>query len=290
MKDIVCDLHIHTSCSDGGKDASLIIDKVRQKGVKIISITDHNNVDAYNKLKDIDCNDTLIITGVECDVVFENSILHILMYDFDLDNEVLKQFFDNLRKDDIINFEKMIDEVCRKYRLNISKEDAIAFEKNNGYFDKVRLNNFLVSLGYAKDPQAAYYNFTKDIADKKRRAIPAESFFHLARKCNAVTILAHPFKYLNGDLEKIEALILRLQKMGLNGIEVFSNRQSTKGQKLLYKFAKANNLEYCGGSDYHQKIGQNEKKEIGRVLGQKITLNMFSQAFLKIFSTRLKKN
>ena len=38
------------------------------------------------------------------------------------------------------------------------------------------------------------------------------------------------------------------------------------------------------------KIGQIEKKEIGCQLSQKITLNMFSQVFLKIFSINFAKN
>lgn len=54
LRDIVCDLHIHTSCSDGGKEASFVLEKARQQGVSIISITDHNNIDAYSKLKDTD--------------------------------------------------------------------------------------------------------------------------------------------------------------------------------------------------------------------------------------------
>lgn len=41
---------------------------------------------------------------------------------------------------------------------------------------------------------------------------------------------------------------------------------------------------------FHQKIGQIEKKEIGCQLSQKITLNMLSQAFLKIFSINFAKN
>ena len=63
LRDIVCDLHIHTSCSDGVKEASFVLEKARQQGVSIISITDHNNIDAYSKLKDIDCKDILLITG-----------------------------------------------------------------------------------------------------------------------------------------------------------------------------------------------------------------------------------
>ena len=290
-KEMMCDLHIHTNCSDGGLDPSLILEKAVQDGVKILSITDHNNIDAYSILKNVAHGDILIINGVECDVKFQDKDLHILMYGFDLENNHIKQFFGKIRKDDISSFRKMLKEVCQKHSLNISEKDILKFEKDNVYFDKVRLNNFLFSLGYATSPREAFNLFTKDIVEKKRKQVTAEEFFKLAKHCNAITMLAHPMKYTENknDLNEIKSLILELQKIGLTGIEVFNNRQTKMNQEDLFKFAKENNLEYSAGSDFHCKIGVQEEKEIGHVLSQKITLNMFSPSLIKTFLLSYKK-
>lgn len=290
-KEMMCDLHIHTNCSDGGLDPSLILEKAVQDGVKILSITDHNNIDAYSILKNVAHGDILIINGVECDVKFQDKDLHILMYGFDLENKHIKQFFGKIRKDDISSFRKMLKEVCQKHSLNISEKDILKFEKDNVYFDKVRLNNFLFSLGYATSPREAFNLFTKDIVEKKRKQVTAEEFFKLAKHCNAITMLAHPMKYTENknDLNEIKSLILELQKIGLTGIEVFNNRQTKMNQEDLFKFAKENNLEYSAGSDFHCKIGVQEEKEIGHVLSQKITLNMFSPSLIKTFLLSYKK-
>ena len=290
-KEMMCDLHIHTNCSDGGLDPSLILEKAVQDGVKILSITDHNNIDAYSILKNVAHGDILIINGVECDVKFQDKDLHILMYGFDLENKHIKQFFGKIRKDDISSFRKMLKEVCQKHSLNISEKDILKFEKDNVYFDKVRLNNFLFSLGYATSPREAFNLFTKDIVEKKRKQVTAEEFFKLAKHCNAITMLAHPMKYTENknDLNEIKSLILELQKIGLTGIEVFNNRQTKMNQEDLFKFAKENNLEYSAGSDFHCKIGVQEDKEIGHVLSQKITLNMFSPSLIKTFLLSYKK-
>jgi len=45
------DLHIHTSLSDGTDTPEQIIDTARKIGVDIISITDHNSVEAYRLLR-----------------------------------------------------------------------------------------------------------------------------------------------------------------------------------------------------------------------------------------------
>ena len=41
------DLHIHTDVSDGELTPKKIIDRAYNNGVSIISITDHDTVDAY---------------------------------------------------------------------------------------------------------------------------------------------------------------------------------------------------------------------------------------------------
>ena len=284
------DLHIHSNCSDGGLDVKSIVEKACQEGVKLISITDHNNIDAYNQLKKIVCKNILIINGVECDVEFKGRIFHILMYGFDLDNIDVIKFFKVIRNDDLKIFEKMIEEVCFKFNLKITKKEVEKFEKENVYFDKVRLNNFLASLNLASSPKEAFYKFTKDIADKKRKITSAKEFFMLAKKCNAITILAHPMKYVDDDfdLNNLKELILELKKIGLDGIEVFNNRQTIEAQEELYNFAINHNMEYSAGSDMHSKIGSQEKKEIGKALGQNITLKMFSPALIKVFESKFK--
>ena len=48
--DKVIDLHIHTTCSDGKDTPAEVLKKAQEKGLSVISITDHYNVDAYDEL------------------------------------------------------------------------------------------------------------------------------------------------------------------------------------------------------------------------------------------------
>ena len=45
----IIDLHIHTNLSDGSLSPKEIIDESSNIGLKTISITDHDSIEAYNE-------------------------------------------------------------------------------------------------------------------------------------------------------------------------------------------------------------------------------------------------
>ena len=48
------DLHMHTNNSDGTDSVKDILKKAQEKGLKYISITDHDNCNGYLELEKID--------------------------------------------------------------------------------------------------------------------------------------------------------------------------------------------------------------------------------------------
>ena len=92
MKNII-DLHIHTNYSDGNLSPKQVIDKALKNGITLISITDHDTIDAYNdelynyaKSKNI-----TIINGIEISTYVDKIGFHILGYGFDINNKELKE-------------------------------------------------------------------------------------------------------------------------------------------------------------------------------------------------------
>lgn len=82
------DLHIHTVASDGEGDCIQIIESAKNKGCKLISITDHNSVEAYKNIQD-----DILLTGIEFDCWYGLVFIHLLAYGIDINNEKLKKFF-----------------------------------------------------------------------------------------------------------------------------------------------------------------------------------------------------
>ena len=93
------DLHIHTNISDGALSPKEVIDEAVKNGVPVISITDHDTIDSYTpelfsyaKSKNIE-----LICGVEISSKNEKAGIHILGYNFDLNNKELKETLSGIR-------------------------------------------------------------------------------------------------------------------------------------------------------------------------------------------------
>ena len=96
------DLHIHSTYSDGRYDPKKIIMEAKKNNVGLISITDHDTIDAY-KCKHLTIrNDINIINGVEISSLYtskkkKSTRVHILGYDLELDNQELNNLFENMK-------------------------------------------------------------------------------------------------------------------------------------------------------------------------------------------------
>ncbi len=135
-----CDLHIHTNLSDGSSTVSEIIEVALDNNVLLLSITDHNIIDAYKDL--ILPNKIKIITGVEISVLFDNYEYHFLMYGFDINNKY------------ILNYNKISKEYSKLYNDHfcITMEELFRLEKNT---------SSIVSLAHP----TKYFSDFKDIEE-----------------------------------------------------------------------------------------------------------------------------
>ncbi len=87
-------LHIHTSYSDGLGDPNQIVSTAKNRGMKLISITDHNTLEAHKKI-----NDEILLTGVEFDCWCGYVFLHLLAYGIDINHpEIIPFLAKNKRK------------------------------------------------------------------------------------------------------------------------------------------------------------------------------------------------
>ena len=81
-------LHIHTKFSDGEGDCKKIIASAKEKGYKLIAITDHNTIEAHRNIQD-----DILLTGVEFDCWFRYVYIHILAYGIDINHSTLEPFY-----------------------------------------------------------------------------------------------------------------------------------------------------------------------------------------------------
>ncbi len=88
-------LHIHSSYSDGRLEPAEIVAEAKKQGLKLISITDHNTVEAYHEI-DVNGEDDLkIISGIEFDCWHCLNMIHILGYAIDINNDKINKLCSN---------------------------------------------------------------------------------------------------------------------------------------------------------------------------------------------------
>ncbi len=87
-------LHIHTSFSDGLGNYEQIVKSAKEKDYRLIAITDHNTVEAHQKIKD-----EILLTGVEFDCWFGYVFIHLLAYGIDINHPDIIPFFAKNKKD-----------------------------------------------------------------------------------------------------------------------------------------------------------------------------------------------
>ena len=82
------DLHTHTSYSDGTWSVKELLSKAKEANIELLSITDHDTVEAYLEMKENDYSyifPNRIINGVELNVIANGSSIELLVYNYDLD-------------------------------------------------------------------------------------------------------------------------------------------------------------------------------------------------------------
>jgi len=261
------DLHIHTTYSDGTDSLKDVLIKSEKLSLKTISITDHQNIDAYRELKSQGIKQLFrgkIITGCEFYVPYNKSIIEILGYNFDVDviDEYLKVFNSPEQK-------KLRSET--KHNKTIKKLDELGFVYDGNILEEHKYE--LLYFKFVYEELIKYKeNFTKIDEDclstltnffRKGVANPGSKLFvdnselyptvediiKLIHKAKGVAFLAHPFVYGFKDTKSFLETIY--EEHEFDGIEVYYTTHTDEQTKYLLNFAKERNLLISGGSDYH---------------------------------------
>lgn len=272
------DLHIHTTKSDGALTPKEVIDEAYRNGVSVIAITDHDTIESYNEeiFKYAEDKNIKIISGVEISTKIKKCGIHVLGYNFDLNN---KEFQDklckirNARHDYLHNVAKKLNELG--YYLNVEELDKIdAVTKAHIALDIVNNeeNKELLLEKFNHIPSKG--EFIETIMNEncpayvRKETVTPEQAAEIIRAANGKVVLAHPVAYVYEDNltdEDIADIINDMKPDGLeaNYLYVDRNNNEIDETKKWNEFAKKNNLFVTIGSDFHNKDGL--RPEIGFV-------------------------
>lgn len=258
------DLHLHTNHSDGTDTVTELLEKAEQQKLEIISITDHDTLDAYKELENSEIRNKFkgqIITGVELKAIYNNHNIEILGYGIDIKKMKIYKC-ENLQEKILEHFKQVADKYEIKYDKDLKidqkrskifgsftfAENILQYQENISLLEKLGENELTEDNFFRKcesNPNSIFYfdasKYIRDIND-------IISDIHEA---GGLAFLAHAYEYGFKDTKsEIENII---NTTLIDGFEcqhsIFSEEQKREIIQLCQKY----NKYMSGGSDYHAK-------------------------------------
>lgn len=264
------DLHIHTTMSDGVLTPKQVVDEAFKNGVSTIAIADHDTIEAYDEELFLyaEGKGIKLINAVEISTKTNKAGIHVLGYNFDLNNREMQEKLYKLRNARheylyhvakkleklgyFLDFEELdkIDAVTKAHiALNVIKreENQARLLENFGHIPEK--GEFIETIMNENCP--AYV--------KKETITPKEAA-DIIRQANGKVVLAHPVAYVHEDHLTDMDILNMIKEMHPDGIEanylyVDRNNKKIDEMQKWNQFAKENNLFVTVGSDFHNKDG-----------------------------------
>ena len=289
------DLHVHTNISDGLLTPKEVIDEATKNNVSILAIADHDTVDAYtNELYDYAKEKNIIlINAVEISTKSDKVGIHILGYNFDINNEELKQ-------------KLYLNRNSRHVYLHdvATKLESLGYEVNTNELDKI---DVVTKAHIARDIIANPKNeeilfkefghvpgmgeFIETIMNEgcvayvKKETLTPKDAVELIKNAGGVAVLAHPVAYKYEDNLTEEEITKLATEIGVDGLEAYhlytnKNDERIDENDIWVKIAKENNLITTAGSDFHKRdskrpcLGEVADVELAQDIIDKIIENL----------------
>lgn len=271
------DLHIHTNYSDGSSTVKEVLEEANKLSLKKISITDHNVVDAYDELENIDIKKLYngeTINGCEITTTYKGEVIELLGYDFDISTmkELLKHNVLNSKQKQLKEFEL----IKKRY-----KEIGVIFDERNIIFDPNKEScraSFVQEIKRYKENYKFFLEkssienksgFTRNevynpksllYVDESSLYPSLERAIDIVHKSGGLCFLAHTFAYsptISNELDNI------VSNYNLDGIECYYTTFTDDQTKFLLDYCNEHNLFISGGSDFHGNNKINHNMGIG---------------------------
>jgi predicted metal-dependent phosphoesterase TrpH len=252
---MLCDLHCHSTLSDGTLRPERLIERARRAGVSVLALTDHDDIRgvdaAAERARELGIE---FLAGIELSVSEAKGRrqMHILGLGIDPADPDLRRWSGEFRAAREQRAERIVE------RLNRAGVE-ISFEQvrrvaGDGSIGRLHLAQALVSIGACRDPEDAFRRYLRrgKRAFVPRDGISAREAIEAIHAAGGAAVLAHPPHSVGVDAPGgLEAFVGRLVGVGLDGIEVQHPNHSRNQRRRLRRLCAEYELVETGGSDFH---------------------------------------
>ena len=257
------DLHTHTTRSDGVLEPARLYADMREYGMRVVAIADHDTLAGYRELRAagrgaaagpegprllpaVEINSIADRALREMGVQLEEGELHILGFGVDADDERLEARLASQRGSRRTRL-LLIIEALRRLGKPIDDEIAPALETLEA-LGRPHIARAMVEAGHVASVQEAFdlWIDRHGPAYVPRQGLATRDAIDAINESGGICVLAH-----YPAAPEQPALIELLLGWGLRGLEVHYRRFLPETVERMAAFAAERGLIATGGSDYH---------------------------------------
>ncbi|NLH96861.1 MAG: PHP domain-containing protein [Clostridiaceae bacterium] len=252
------DLHTHSMASDGSMTPAELVRHAFQSGLAAMALTDHDTVAGVEEaLEEGARTGVEVIAGVEISVSLsewgfnpDEIEMHLLGYFFTDGYRSLQPVLEDLRRRREQRNPKIIEKL-NGMGIDITMEE-VAAKAPGGVVGRGHIARVLMEKGYTASVEegfAKYLGTGKPAYVSKDKLTP-EQGIAVILEAGGVPVLAHPV-LLGLERGQLPAVLERLKKAGLKGIEALYSENTPEQTRELLEVAEKTGLKVTGGSDFH---------------------------------------
>jgi predicted metal-dependent phosphoesterase TrpH len=251
------DLHCHSNISDGTLTPSELVDRAAGRGVKVMALTDHDDVDGLDEARAAAARHGMtFINGVEISVSWRSHTLHIVGLAINPEYPPLVQGLRIVRSGRGERAQKMSDELA-KAGIGGALQGAYHYANNPKMISRTHFARYLVESGHCKDVKSVFNRYLvkgKPGYVQHQWATLADAIGWI-RGGGGVAVLAHPGRYMvgrNGMGKKtMQELLTEFVELGGQAIEVVTGSHAPEQYAEFARYAEEFGLLCSCGSDFH---------------------------------------
>ncbi|RUM89918.1 MAG: phosphoesterase, partial [Thermodesulfatator sp.] len=217
-----CDLHTHTTASDGSDTPGELIALARSVGLSAIAITDHDTTSGLaSGAKASEELGMEFIPGIELSVSFPRGNMHLLGYYINQESASLKSV---LAKVQAARAERNPRILARLQELGIPLSmDELEKISKGGQIGRPHIARIMVEKGYVKSVSQAFDKYLKKGAPAyaPKSILSPEQAITTVKEAGGIPVLAHPFSLMPSDEQDLEQIVIDLKEHGLMGMECY---------------------------------------------------------------------
>lgn len=253
MKERKDDLHVHSIHSDGSNTPKQIVEIAIAKNIANLALTDHDNIEGSKEIIRYNGNGINIYSGVELTIKYKQGRMHLLGYNFDVEDENLNKTLQEIKEISIYNVLLYLELLRKDYGIIFPQEEIDTLIKSPGNIGRPQIAKLLKKYNYCKTIDECFIRYLNPVYDKSRKVkkgISLEEGTDLIHRAGGITSLAHP-NSLKHTHEEFASLMPYFISAGINSLETEHPNLTKEERAFYHEMAVKYHLLESGGTDYH---------------------------------------